>query len=264
LQARSRARLLAATARAHAFLLGKAGGSGVGIVFQLKHIGMAPSKAPRADANTQGFATAWAIFVDLLRPDAAASLRRAGDLWRFVEEKGARYFAGFAAWGHGAAMAMPGSQGAGLEETQSGARRFLGTGGRLYEPFVWLWMAEAHLLLDHVDDSFECLERSRQCIENRPEILRARDAPALRRVFPAPRREPASRGELERGAIEAARAQAGRSWKLRAATDLARLWRDEGKPAEARDLLAPLYARFPQGVETSGLTAARTLLEPLD
>jgi hypothetical protein len=84
-----------------------------------------------------------AIFVDLLRRDAAASLRRAGDLLRFVEEKGARYFAGFAARRHGAAMAMPGSQGAGLEEMQSGARRFLGTGGRLYEPFLWLWMAEA-------------------------------------------------------------------------------------------------------------------------
>jgi predicted ATPase len=161
-------------------------------------------------------------------------------------------------------MAMLGSPGAGLEEMQSGARRFLGTGGRLYEPFLWLWMAEAHLLLDHVDDSFECLERSRQCIENPDQRFYE---PEMHRHFGAFFRH---RGESRRAetsytrAIEAARAQAGRSWELRAETDLARLWRDEGKPEEARHLLAPLYARFPQGVDTSDLTAARTLLEPLD
>jgi predicted ATPase len=57
-------------------------------------------------------------------------------------------------------------------------------------------------------------------------------------------------------AIETARAQKARSWELRAATSLARLWRDQGKPEEARELLAPVYDWFTEGFDTADLRAA--------
>ena len=50
---------------------------------------------------------------------------------------------------------------------------------------------------------------------------------------------------------------------LRAATSLARLWRDQGKLAAARDLLAPLYAWFTEGFDTRDLIDAKALLEEL-
>jgi predicted ATPase len=51
--------------------------------------------------------------------------------------------------------------------------------------------------------------------------------------------------------------------ELRAATSLARLWRDQGKRTEARDLLAPIYGWFTEGFDTSVLRDAKALLEEL-
>ena len=59
------------------------------------------------------------------------------------------------------------------------------------------------------------------------------------------------------------RAQQARSWELRAATSLARLWHDQGKHDEDRDLLAPVYGWFTEGFDTRDLTEARALLNVL-
>jgi predicted ATPase len=64
-------------------------------------------------------------------------------------------------------------------------------------------------------------------------------------------------------ALAVARAQQAKSWKLRAATSLARLWRDQGKPTEARDLLAPIYGWFTEGFDTLDLKEAKALLDEL-
>jgi predicted ATPase len=64
-------------------------------------------------------------------------------------------------------------------------------------------------------------------------------------------------------ALAIAREQGARSFELRAATSLARLWRDQGKRAEARDLLAPIYAWFTEGFDTRDLVEAKLLLDEL-
>jgi predicted ATPase len=64
-------------------------------------------------------------------------------------------------------------------------------------------------------------------------------------------------------AIEVARRQSAKSWELRAATSLARLWQHQGKRDEARDLLAPVYAWFTEGFDTKDLKDAKALLEEL-
>jgi class 3 adenylate cyclase/predicted ATPase len=64
-------------------------------------------------------------------------------------------------------------------------------------------------------------------------------------------------------AIAAAREQKAKSFELRAAMSLARLWRDQGKPQQARELLAPVYGWFTEGFETRDLKEAKALLEQL-
>ena len=64
-------------------------------------------------------------------------------------------------------------------------------------------------------------------------------------------------------AIEVAKGQKAKSWELRAATSLARLWRDQDKRREAHDLLAPVYGWFTEGFDTPVLQEAKVLLDEL-
>jgi predicted ATPase len=64
-------------------------------------------------------------------------------------------------------------------------------------------------------------------------------------------------------ALQAARAQGAKSFELQAAMGLARLWTEQGKINQARDLLAPVYGWFTEGFDTSDLTEARSLLDAL-
>jgi predicted ATPase len=64
-------------------------------------------------------------------------------------------------------------------------------------------------------------------------------------------------------AVAIARKQQAKSWELRAAISLARLWRDQGKPNQARELLAPVYGWFTEGFDTLDLKEAKALLDEL-
>jgi predicted ATPase len=78
-----------------------------------------------------------------------------------------------------------------------------------------------------------------------------------------------ARREVDRAAaafaqsMETAERQAANWWKIRAATSLARLWRDQGKRTQARHLLAPVYGWFTEGFDTPDLKDAKALLEEL-
>ena len=63
--------------------------------------------------------------------------------------------------------------------------------------------------------------------------------------------------------LEIAREQQAKSWELRAAMSLARLFRDQGKRNKARDLLAPIYGWFTEGFDTLDLKEAKALLDDL-
>ena len=64
-------------------------------------------------------------------------------------------------------------------------------------------------------------------------------------------------------AITIAQHQQAKSWELRAATSLARLWQQQGKRQEAYDLLAPVYGWFTEGFDTADLKDAKALLDAL-
>ena len=64
-------------------------------------------------------------------------------------------------------------------------------------------------------------------------------------------------------ALRIARRQQAKAYELRAATSLARLWGEQGRRAEARDLLAPVYGWFTEGFDTADLKEAKALLDEL-
>ena len=64
-------------------------------------------------------------------------------------------------------------------------------------------------------------------------------------------------------ALAVARQQQAKSWELRAAVSMARLWYDQGKRQQAHDLLAPVYGWFTEGFDTVDLKEAKSLLEQL-
>jgi predicted ATPase len=76
-------------------------------------------------------------------------------------------------------------------------------------------------------------------------------------------REPDLASNLYEAAIDVARQQEVKFWELRASVHLARLWRDQGKRDEARDLLAPVYGWFTEGFDTLDLKEANKLLGEL-
>ena len=70
-------------------------------------------------------------------------------------------------------------------------------------------------------------------------------------------------GSVFRARTRSARQQQAKSWELRAAMSLARLWRDQGKVQQARELLAPVYGWFTEGFDTRDLKEAKHLLDEL-
>ena len=123
----------------------------------------------------------------------------------------------------------------------------LGKEGDTDEALTALEAAVAHFERRGSDASWE------------PEVHRLMGDLLLRRNPNAADRAEAS----YRRAIERARSQEAKSWELRAATSLARMWRDQGKPAEARALLAPVYGWFTEGFDTLDLKQAKALLNEL-
>ena len=79
----------------------------------------------------------------------------------------------------------------------------------------------------------------------------------------APEQDPTKAEDYFQRALAVASEQQAKSWELRAAMSMARLWRDQGKPQQALELIAPVYGWFTQGFDTRDLKEAKTLLDAL-
>ncbi len=82
-------------------------------------------------------------------------------------------------------------------------------------------------------------------------------------VLKSPEPDIAKAQEYFNRALAVARPQQAKSWELRAAMSMARLWRDQGKTQQARELLAPVYGWFSEGFDTLDLKQAKALLDEL-
>ncbi len=165
----------------------------------------------------------------------------------------------------GALFAETGNASDAVRAITSGMTSLRSTGAALYEPLHLWHLAMAYAGLAQPDDARRCIDDAidkvgkskEKCFE--AELLRVAGEVALKSL--APDKEKAE-AYFER-ALAVARSQQAKSWELRAATSLARLWCSQGKPQQARELLAPVYGWFTEGFDTRDLKEAKGLLEEL-
>ena len=135
----------------------------------------------------------------------------------------------------------------------------------MWLPFYLLHLALAHADLGQFDEAWRCIDDAMTAEETTKEKWCAAEVErtAGEIVLISPEADAAKAEAHFERALAVARAQQAKSWELRAATSLARLWRDQGKRQEARDLLAPVYGWFTEGFDTLDLKEAKALLDAL-
>ncbi len=132
-------------------------------------------------------------------------------------------------------------------------------------PLRLSYLAIAYADNGQFDDAWRCIDEAMATIKTTKE--RWFEAEANRMAGEVARKSPepdAAKAEayFER-ALATARQQQAKSWELRTAMSMARLWRDQGKSQQARELLAPVYGWFTEGFDTLDLKEAKALLDEL-
>jgi predicted ATPase len=166
----------------------------------------------------------------------------------------------------GRALALTGRATDALDTMISGINAWRSTGATAFMPLWLADLARTYADLGQFSDARPCIGEAMKTIETtregyyEAEVHRIAGKIALK--SPEPDVEKA-KAHFER-ALAVARRQQAKSWELRASVSLARLWRDQGKVQQARELLAPVYGWFTEGFDTRDLKEAKALLEELD
>jgi predicted ATPase/class 3 adenylate cyclase len=163
------------------------------------------------------------------------------------------------------ALAMQGQGEEEIAQVRQGIAAYRATGAAVFVPYFYTWLAEVSAHLGHVEEGLQALAEAHTLVEQQEErwweaeIARLRGALLLRQTG-APQAE--AEACFQR-ALEVACRQEAKALELRAAMSLSRLWQQQGKRNEARDLLAPIYGWFTEGFDTADLQEAKTLLDAL-
>ena len=147
----------------------------------------------------------------------------------------------------------------------AGVSAYRSTGATVYAPFHLSYLASAYAELSQLDQAWRCIGEATTAVEATKERWCEADIHRIAGEIALKSREPDT-GKAEayfERALAVARQQQAKSWELRAAMSMARLWRDQGKRDEARDLLAPIYGWFTEGFDTLDLKEAKALLDEL-
>jgi predicted ATPase len=187
------------------------------------------------------------------------------ELLALADEKSAAFWKAFGMMNQGCLFALTGKALDAVHVITSGMAAYRLTGASLHVPLYLPYLARAHAELGQFDDAWRCIDEAMTAAEAakqkvyEAEVHRTAGEIALKVSDPA---EAKAQAYFER-ALQIARQQQAKSWELRAAMSMARLWRDQGKPQQARELLAPVYDWFTEGFDTLDLKEAKRLLEQL-
>jgi predicted ATPase len=177
-------------------------------------------------------------------------------------------FPRYAAWGalyRGWALAAQGQGAEGIAQARQGLGAYQATGAALGIPGFLARLAAAYWHMGQVDEGLHLVTEALAVVDTtgeryyEAELHRLHGELLLRQALP----EAQAAEACFQQALAVARRQQAKSWELRAATSLSRLWQQQGKRDAARELLAPIYGWFSEGFDTADLQEAKALLEEL-
>jgi len=182
-----------------------------------------------------------------------------------AREKGAAFWKTLGAMFRGCVLARTGRASEAVRAIAVTIDAYRSTGSTVWIPFYLLHMATAHADIGQFEEAARYISDAMTAAETTGERWCEaeihRTAGEITLLSPQPDAAKAQ-AYFER-ALEIARARDARSWELRAATSLARHWRDQGRRSEAHDLIAPVYGWFTEGFDTLDLKQAEKLLAEL-
>jgi predicted ATPase len=224
------------------------------------------------DARESGHAVSlfWALagsffIVDSYCGNYTIANARVDELIALADEKDAVFWRAFGMLGRGLLFALTGRAAEAVQMISSGIVAWRSTGATWSLPSWLSHLAAGHAELGQLDEAWRCIGEAMTAIETTKERWFEAEANRLAGEFSLkpPEQDAAKAQAYFDRALSVAREQQARSWELRAAMSLARLWRDQGKRNEARDLLAPVYGWFTEGFDTLDLKEAKALLDEL-
>jgi predicted ATPase len=214
-------------------------------------------------AATLMYALGHAPLLLFLSGSFVSAAAEARELIALADEKGAFLWKACAIAFPGCTFAFSGETSKALETIASGIAAWRATGSTVWRPLHLLGLARAYAQLGQLDEAWraigEAMTTAATTKERWCEAELHRTAGEIALMSPGPDMAKAQ-AYFDR-ALALARALQAKSWELRAATTLARLWRDQGKRDAARGLLAPIYGWFTEGFDTLDLKEAKALLD---
>jgi len=167
--------------------------------------------------------------------------------------------------GRGCLSVMAGNCSDAVRTISSGIAGYQSTGATVWLPLILPYLGRAYAELRQFDEARRCIDNAMTAVQTTEETWCEaevhRTAAEIALMSPEPDGAKAQ-AYFER-ALAVAREQQAKSWELRAAMSMARLWRDQGKVQHARELLAPIYGWFTEGFDTRDLKEAKALLNEL-
>jgi class 3 adenylate cyclase/predicted ATPase len=191
------------------------------------------------------------------------ALQRADELVTLSAKHGYDYYRATGTVMRGWCLATLGHLEEGLSLVRQGVDAYRATGAMLLMPFWLMLFADADGKALRPEDGLERLTEATNLVEATQVRWHEAGLYRVRGELLVAMHQPAAAEDSFRKAIAVAQHQSAKLWELHASVCLARLWRDQGKRAEARDLLAPIYHWFTEGFDTPDLKDAKALLDDL-
>jgi class 3 adenylate cyclase len=223
----------------------------------------------RARASGNPHPISWALGIlavaHKLRCDAPSTKRAAAEAVEVAGQHSLPQWLGFAELWLGWALGRLGQIAEGLALLQVAQRRLRDTGAILFTVMSNCVLAEAGVLAGRPETALDHLAAAQEHAERYGEGFMLAEIHRLHATALCALNAPASECEGRlRTALGIAQRQGAKTWELRAAVDLARLWRDQSRITDAHDLLALVYASFTEGFDLPELIKAKSLLDELD
>ena len=211
------------------------------------------------------FALANTSFTHIYCGNYATVSAQADEVLALADEKGALFWKAYGMINQGCVLALTGRASDAIEMLTAGITAWQTTGATIFVPVYLSYLARAHAEIGKFEEAWRCIGQAMTVVETTKEKWCEaevhRTAGEIAVLAPEPNAAKAQ--AYFEHALAIAREQKAKSWELRAATSMARLWRDQGKRRQARDLLVPIYGWFTEGFDTLDLKEAKALLEEL-